>query len=235
MVFNNIISSLKNVLFPITCIECKIEGLWMCEECFKKIIFEQNNFCPKCKLKTTQGEVCESCRHDSSLDRIIALFSYEEIGSIAKLIKQFKYSSAYEITALWESIILFFFKKNTLHFNSSVIIPVPLHKRRERERGFNQSFLIAEILFKNFNYIFPSLDAKNLIRFRYTKQQAKLTGEERRKNLLGVFEWKSNTSAPERVFLVDDVFTTGSTMQECAKILKENGTKEVCGFVLARG
>jgi ComF family protein len=163
---------------------------------------------------------------------------------VSKLIKVFKYNFLLDTVEVFRKII------NNVNFNCHpelvpacrqagqdlvnwhgfTIIPVPLHARRKRERGFNQSEIIAEIISEKLGLTIN----QNLRRVIYTAQQAKLSGDERRKNLQGAFVW-SGGQAPEKVLLVDDVFTTGATMQECAKVLKNCGVKTVSCLVLARG
>ncbi len=139
----------------------------------------------------------------------------------------FKYNYLLEIADIFEKII------NDINFNNAwpdfAVIAVPLHARRERERGFNQSAIIAGLFAKKLGLKINN----NLFRVVYTVQQAKLSGEARRKNLKDAFMF--NGQVPEKVLLVDDVYTTGATMQECAKVLKDRGVKVVCGLVLARG
>ena len=199
---------MKDLLFPKFCAGCEQEGNWLCDKCF-----------PDINISKTDKAV-------ANLDGITALFDYGE-NTVSKLIKMFKYNYLMEIADIFKKII------TGIKFNSSwpdfVIIPVPLHARRERERGFNQ----AEILGKLFSEKFDLRINKNLSRVIYTAQQAKLSGEERRKNLKDAFVF--NGDAPTQVLLVDDVFTTGATMQECARVLKNNGVKVVWGLVLARG
>ena len=109
------------------------------------------------------------------------------------------------------------------------IVPVPLHPRRYAERGFNQARLLADILGQKIGR--PVVDL--LKRDRYTLQQAKLSREERQLNVHHAF-LNSNFNA-NAVLLVDDVFTTGATMQECARVLKASGVKKVIGLSVARG
>ena len=110
-----------------------------------------------------------------------------------------------------------------------LVVPVPLHRRRLAERSFNQARLLADILGQRIRR--PVVDL--LRRERYTLQQAKLSREERQGNVHHAFV-RSNFQA-DAILLVDDVFTTGATMQECARVLKDNGAKRVIGFSMARG
>jgi ComF family protein len=113
-----------------------------------------------------------------------------------------------------------------------LVVPVPLHPRRLRERGFNQSLLLARQVSKRQSI---PLDFTSLQRVRQTAPQTRLSGPERRKNVRGAFRVTAPESvAGRRVLLVDDVFTTGATIQECTESLLEAGAKEVCVLTLAR-
>ncbi len=206
---NNLLDRLKDILFPKFCVNCKKEGEWLCEACFPLADFPQG------------GEAV------ANLDDVTALFSYGE-NTISNLILMFKYKYLSEIADIFEKII----DKTGLHniWQDFVIIPVPLHARRQRERGFNQAEILAGLFAKKLGL---SIN-KNLHRPIYTVQQAKLPRKQRQSNLKNAFVWGAGIP-PEKVLLVDDVYTTGATMAECAKVLKENGVKVVWGLVLARG
>lgn len=232
--FRKIISFIKEILFPVFCVQCGAEGEWWCEECWQKIKINPIAGCPVCGVRTSRGETCSKCGATSFLNGVVALFNYRENEPIAKLIKQFKYNFAGDLKNFWPKII----QKTDgsfLPWRDFVIISIPLHARRQRERGFNQAEVLARVFADNFKRqgISCPLDTKSLIRTRYTLQQAKLSRAERHHNLLNAFIWRGGP-APERAVLVDDVFTTGATMQEAAKVLKQAGTKEVWGLALAR-
>lgn len=181
-----------------------------------------------------------ACKEISSLNGIFSFFEYQEKSFSAELIAQFKYNYAVEIAGVWEKIIRR--QKeilNTLRVLSqnAVIVPVPLFSRRERERGFNQSKILAEIFLKIIVEHFPEarwiVDDSCLKRIKQTAQQAKLTKEERQKNIAGAFSAKKFIPGAT-VAVIDDVFTTGATLEECARVLKQAGAKEVWGITLAR-
>lgn len=120
-----------------------------------------------------------------------------------------------------------------------LVTPVPLHPRRYRWRGFNQAANFAKSLSQVTHWPYhPDL----LKRSKHTKPQSLLKGDERRQNLLGAFEFNNNTSPPSNnsllknypILLVDDVWTTGTTLKECAKVLKRNGAEKVWALTLAR-
>jgi ComF family protein len=113
-----------------------------------------------------------------------------------------------------------------------IAIPVPLHKKRLRLRGFNQALLLAHGISEQF--MIP-LNYDNLIRIRYTRPQVELSGRDRAENVRGAFNLLRPAEVCEkRILLIDDVFTTGATMNECAKVLKDAGAASVTVLTLAR-
>jgi ComF family protein len=160
----------------------------------------------------------------------VAVLPYHENQLIGKIIENFKYHYIEELSGVMEVLIKQFIKNNREFFvGIEQILPVPLHPRRLAERGFNQAEIIARILASELSLSVVTILQRSL----FTEQQARLSKVERHKNVEGAFV--ASTSSSGRILLVDDVFTTGATMQECAKVLLESGAKEVIGFTLARG
>jgi ComF family protein len=113
-----------------------------------------------------------------------------------------------------------------------VILPVPIHRKKLRERGFNQSLLLAKRVAREFKC---ELDFLSLRRVKYTESQTGLKQDERRKNVKGAFHVKNQDAVKDKgVLLVDDVATTGHTLNECARVLLKAGAKNVRCLVLAR-
>ena len=113
-----------------------------------------------------------------------------------------------------------------------MVMPVPLHRTRLRARGFNQSLVLARQVSETFSL---PLDFNNLVRLRATRPQVELNGRERAENVAGAFQLRSPADIQQkRVLLVDDVLTTGATMNECAKTLKEAGAEAVISLTIAR-
>lgn len=224
------LNKFKDCVFPVFCLGCKKEGEWLCDNCFAKLNLSGIFDCPVCHKNTSQGECCQTCRAKSFILSHIAITKYEENGLTGKVIQTLKYSWAEDVLSAIDKMIEYFVNNNQrLFLDIDLIVPVPLHKKRQAERGFNQAELIANILAKKINK-----PIKNILeRSRHTKQQAKLGREDRLKNLTDAFV----TAGPVhgKIMLVDDVFTTGSTIGECAKVLQNYGVKEVVGFSVARG
>ena len=199
--------------------------------------------------KNKFGEFCKDCSQPYYLNGVWIAGDYNN-KIISKLIKNIKYHFAKDISEVISKFLNIFLgslisRYNIIHpeeleiktlekFNNSIIIPVPLHKKRKKWRGFNQSEIIAKKLVKNFQ-LKNNLDTKNLIRIKHKKAQVKLSKKEREKNIKDCFFWIGKNLKNKNIILIDDVTTTGSTLNECAKVLKNNGAKEVWGLVIANG
>ncbi len=235
---------LVHILFPQFCLSCKREGVLVCEDCLSSIDLSEFDYCPFCQtprrvfacLSGRQEEgTCPSHRK-MKLSGIFSATSYQN-PLVKKLVSKFKYEPFLKnLTSPLTSLIIahFLLSENKLilqNKGNSVFLPVPLAKFRERWRGFNQAALIAQTLSKF--YKIPL--SNNLIKIKQTQPQVELKKEEREKNIRGVFTVKNPQEIQEkRIFLVDDVFTTGNTMEECARILRKAGCREVWGIVIAR-
>ena len=162
---------------------------------------------------------------------------YAKNPQIKAAIKQFKYRFTKELADHFANLIVEKIGELNMVKNRQIIlIPVPLHKKRLNERGFNQAEVIARAVANHLPdqiKIIPLLE-----RIRHTKQQAKLDKEGRHKNLEGAFKLNKfcvqKYSSNNLYFIVDDVCTTGTTLEHCTKALKENGFGKVYGLVIAR-
>ncbi len=222
---------IQEYLFPIFCVSCEKEGNWLCDLCFQHHTISCGVFyCPVCHGITETGNVCAHCPKTYFLSRHQAIVPYSEKAIIATLLYAFKYQYAESIMSVLERYIHLFLSTNKNFSHIDAIVPVPLHKKRYAERGFNQAEKIAEVL--SVSTGIPVL--RGAVRQRETIQQATLSKQEREKNVDAAFLGLPAV-AGKRILLVDDVFTTGSTMQECAKALRKAGAIDVEGFSLARG
>jgi competence protein ComFC len=223
------ITVLKDIFFPAQCLGCGSEGEFVCKECFKTLDCSGVFCCPICHIETRGGGYCVACKQ-SYIDRHVAIAFYKESELVGKILHAFKYQYIEDIKNILEKIIKDFLDKYNVEVD--IIIPVPLHKRRYVERGFNQSDIIAGIVGNMLD-----IPVENILkRDRHTKQQAKLKRNQRLENLKDAFILKKDVYVRgKKILLIDDVFTTGSTIQECAKVFKKAGVKEVVGFSVARG
>lgn len=212
------------LLFPITCTFCDSHGSAICDICKKaKFDFYSTQVCHVCKLKVSQGWVHDDCSQRSSLDGVIISVHYNHPAKVA--IEELKYKFYYSIAKDIGQIMKEKLHKYDLDIESA--IPVPLHWFKKNYRGFNQAELLAR-------EIFGKEKVSDCIkRTKKTKTQVGMTRVERINNLKEVFEMKHSINY-KKVILVDDVMTSGTTLEECAKLLKNSGVEEVYGIVFAR-
>lgn len=230
----DVLGIIKEILFPIFCLSCDKEGVWVCDNCFNYLLPEAQLFCPVCHETRPFGRACEKCYAKSYITKHIAVIPYREDALIGKMIHVWKYKYAEDVESVIFRMLKIFTSKYTEYFRGiDIIIPVPLHKKRYAERGFNQATHIAGAL-----SMLLSIPTKEhlLRRVRYTHKQAKLDKHGRLKNVLCAFVCEESIDIKgKQVLLVDDVFTTGATMQECAKALLDSGASDVTACTLARG
>jgi competence protein ComFC len=223
----NLGGAIWDYLFPIFCLSCNKEGFFVCGTCLEKVKTPGFFACPICDEKNTDGSACESC--PSYIKKQISMVGYHE-SLLGNIIQELKYNFVEDLAEPITTLTNQFLSKNILP-DVDVIVSIPLHKRRFAERGFNQSDVIANILYEQIGKPVSYL----LKRKKYTKKQSKLTKSERQHNLKDVFVVNSEDVDGKVVLLVDDVYTTGATMQMAAKVLLDGGALDVIGFSLARG
>ena len=232
----NLNSLFLDTIFPINCIVCGVENYWLCEVCSKKIKLRDQQFCPLCeKIITPDGQACFACKKKSALSGILVAASYQD-PIISKAVHLFKYRFIKELSKPLATLIVRAIQSYELPL-PELIIPIPLHPRRLRWRGFNQSTLLAKDVAENLLPDSPlTICTTALVRNRYTLPQMSLRSlHDRNLNISNAFT-VSDVSAIEnkRILLVDDIATTGSTIFECARILKAAGAKEIYATVIAR-
>lgn len=226
-----LIQTIKEILFPVFCAECGREGEWWCERCLSRQKFDMVKRCPVCGT-LSDGRVCAECQAGCYLDGALSFMEYGENTTVAKLLHDFKYCHARDVAAVWKKIFLSFPDKQIFTI-ADCLVPVPLYNKRERERGYNQAEILADLMADCRQD--ASLNKINALkRVRETKQQARLTKGERKDNVNGAFIYTGASGLPDKVALVDDVLTSGATLNESARVLKENGVKEVWAITLAR-
>ncbi len=233
--FNKIKEFAKEGLFPRKCLGCQKEGSFLCDDCLflidispvnyclcqKPKILEKNGKCPACFPRTLDGIYNAAPYADFLVKKAILLFKYEPfIKNLSQPLTQ---------------IILnhFCLLKPTPSFTGYSVVNVPLDKKRQRWRGFNQAEELALKLTANLNLPMVS---NCLVKDKNTAPQAQLAKNQRIVNLSNVFSCqKPEAIKGKKLLLVDDVFTTGATMEECAKALKAAGAKKVFAVSVARG
>jgi ComF family protein len=225
---------LLDLIFPKSCLGCRQEGEWLCPDCLEKIKITGVKVCPICKQDSENCSVCHDCRDRSDLDGLWVLSDYED-RLVQGAIKAIKYDYICELSGCLGRLAEKYFAGLLLDQEKTFLLPVPLHRRRYLERGFNQSEIIARELSQVLRL---PLAEPLLIRQKYLPAQAKLSRAERINNIKSAFIYNKKFSSVDKqtkLILVDDVYTTGATMQECAKILRNEGFKSVWGLVIARG
>lgn len=211
---------LKSLFFPKECLDCGKLGEFICSDCLKKIPIRPS-------------KPPEKIRYQDYLDQVhVASFYANQI--LAKLIDLYKFHYQENLGTILSQIAIDYLKKNQLTTTLAdfILIPLPLHRRRYLERGFNQSQIIAQNIKQYLNT--PLID-DSLIRTKYTKHQTKLNMNKRLKNISGVFSITNKQKIiGKKILLIDDVVTTGASLNEAAKILRQNGAIKVIGLVLAK-
>lgn len=226
---------LLDFFFPKTCFGCGAEGSYLCSDCLSTMDILNSLFClcPRPKIIPFPGK-CPLCR-SRSLAGLYFAVSYKNVLA-QKLIYSFKYSPFVREIAeslAWLIITHFKLAEKEKELANSILIPVPLGKRKLRERGYNQSEEITKILSGKWGL---PLVANCLEKIKATKSQMELSGSEREQNLKGAFAVKNaGQILGKKILLVDDVYTTGATLEECAKVLKQAGSSQVWGIVVGRG
>lgn len=228
---------LLDLLFPKKCAGCKKTGTYFCSDCISAIL-QKDLICPVCEEVSMGGETHPLCGKTYSLDGLWTLGWYQ--GALRNAVKDLKYRRVSNISESLADLILDYWRKfKPIIFDEIrksrkqwVIVPVPLHWWRQNYRGFNQAAAIGQILSRSLEIDY--CDA--LKRIRYTKPQVKLKGKERRQNIRDAFALSAmnDKRLTMNVLLIDDVWTTGSTLKECCYILKKNGAQKVWAITLAR-
>lgn len=238
--FNYYCRSLIRIIYPANCVLCKIplvlDETYLCIKCFETIEPLKKPVCVKCAHLLppygTERSLCSNCRSERPYyNRGFALVKYDD--RTKSIFHQIKFQKKFWLMNIFSKLITCFSSSAELA-NYDMIVPVPLDPRRERERGFNQARIIAQIL-KQANKKNAILISDALIKRKKTPSQSQLKRQERLVNLEGAFSAKKRGYVRgKHVLLVDDIFTTGSTMNECAKILKEDGAERVDFLAIAR-
>lgn len=236
----DLFSSTLDYLFPPDCLICgsreRYQGRpFICKGCFDSISFITHPFCPCCGkpflTENDRDHLCGDCLTNKAFFNIVrAIGKYEE--TLQKVIHQFKYQQKFAMGNIFK-LLIDVYQNNDLNFYSyDLFIPIPLHRSRLRQRGFNQTVIWGEVLKKKYQVPLKRMDLERII---CTLPQVTLQGKERKNNVRNAFRVKNSKLIKNKaILLLDDVYTTGATMNECARVLKEAGASRVDGFVIAR-
>ena len=215
-----------NLLFPLTCVVCHREGEFICGGCEGALPRLNQPYCRECALPDTRG-VCRWCAQEPlDLDGIRAPYVFE--GPIREAVHSLKYRGVRAAAPSLGRLLARYLSEYPLPGN--LIVSVPLHSRRMRSRGYNQSELLARSLGKEAGL---PMQSNSLARVRNSAPQVGASRDQRRANVEDSFLCRAGLAGAE-VLLVDDVATTGSTLSACASVLKDAGASSVWGLVLAR-
>ncbi len=219
-----------DLLFPPQCVVCGRLERWLCPACLERIPLLDAALCPRCG-RLWEGEgLCRACEeHPLLVSRIRAAVLFAP-GPVQDVLHALKYRGAADLASPLGILLARAWQR--YDYASDLLMPVPLHPRRERRRGYNQAALLALSLAARLQM---PVAPRGLQRVRATPSQTHLNREERRKNVAEAFALTPGLNvAGLRITLVDDVATTGATLDACAKVLLESGALEVTALTVAR-
>jgi len=222
---NSCLDSAQRAL-PQQCVLCTSPGLAqaLCSECYSYLPWLDDVRCPQCALPTDEGRLCGACLADRPrYDRVSAAFAYA--WPLAPLIQRYKYGGNLALAPLFAHALT-----RNLASGADLIIPMPLAPARLRGRGFNQALEIARVV-SRLTRVALATDACR--RVRDNTPQASLPWNERAKNVRGAFVCDADLSGLS-VAVIDDVMTTGATLNELARNLRQAGAIEIQGWMVAR-
>ncbi len=198
--------------------------LSLCADCIHDLPPAPSLSCPQCGL-STQGDICGKCiKEPPHYDATYALLTYA--FPVDALLQQYKYNNALYLSQTFAKLLSTKLADNDI----DMMIAMPLHATRIKERGFNQSLELAKIIAKQYDI---TLDSTSCNRIKNTPPQASLPLKHRLKNMRGAFECNQSLIG-QHIALIDDVMTTGSSLNELAKTIKKAGARKVSCYVVAR-
>lgn len=224
------------LLYPARCPVCHgiVRGRGnVCDPCRKHLPYIAEPKCKKCgkEIERPEQEYCEDCqRFAHGFDLGASVFAYDEV--MRRSISQFKYHNRREYADFYAEEMQAHCGRFLEIAEPDVILPVPLHSVKKRQRGFNQTELVAKRLGKRINI---PVDNDYLIRKEKTTPQKELTRRQRKENLRKAFALKGQKRVYSKVLLIDDIYTTGATVDAISELLKENGTKYVFFLTICVG
>jgi ComF family protein len=220
--------ALADVVFPPVCASCKSLGGLLCSQCKAEIKWVMEPVCPKCgRPHTSVTYPCHICQeHPLPLQQIRAATFYA--GPVAEVLKQFKYGGYFGLAQPLGNLMLAAWPRWQCPVD--LVVPIPLHTARQRERGYNQSELLARFLERHLDW---QVETAALKRSRRTRPQVGLNNVERQANVRGAFIADPALVRGRQILLIDDVHTTGATLVAAAEVLLAAGAKLVSAYCLA--
>jgi len=236
--FQNII----DLIYPVRCPVCGEivipKGNRICEPCKRKLQYIREPRCKKCSkpIELEESEFCSDCqRKDYHFTKGYSVWVYDDV--MKRSIADFKYHKKKEYALFYVEELLRIYGEAILQYAPDVIMPIPIHNSKFRQRGYNQAELIANMVGKELNI---KVISDLLVRNRKTIPQKQLSDKERLRNLKKAFEFNGTVAEKHgkvinKLLIVDDIFTTGSTIEACANVLKSNGINDICFITLCIG
>lgn len=217
-----------DLVYPPTCIGCGEINQRLCSTCLREIQFIEGDLCPICGEPSNKGRICSSCRANPPYYRNLRGIAHYS-GPVRESIIKLKYESDYGLAEELAKLLIAGIKK--LDWDIHLVTSVPLNKTKIRERGYNQADLLARPIAYAFSIPFRP-DA--IFRIKNTRSQVGLSSSDRIENLKDAFRADSGIVKNKNVLIVDDVTTTGTTINECARAMVASGAVNVYGMTLAR-
>lgn len=226
---NQLKTLVLDLLFPPRCVGCGASGSFLCSQCQSALPHLSPPLCAKCGKSLSSGTLCYDCEnHPKEIEGIRSLFPFDRV--MRQAILQFKYQNVKALAAPLAQLMGEYLSAHPLP--ADTLVPVPLHPRRLRERGYNQSSLLARELAKLASL--PIVEGA-LLRLKNTPPQTRTnSAEDRQSNVAGAFTCRDQRVEGRRILLIDDVCTSGATLDACATALKAAGATSVWGLTLAR-
>ena len=227
-IINKFIKEFLDWLYPRKCPVCakilSADNKYICPECFEKLKLVGEEACESCGAALGLSGICFNCEKDFSFDSNTAFFEYNE--TMREIIHSIKYNKkAHKMVTVSNIMAEYASDKLENHRDFDIIIPVPLHKKRYRKRGFNQAEILGE---KIAEITGVKLESDICIRTVDTAPQSLTGAGSRRRNVEGIFDLKPNIDVRnKKIILVDDIFTSGSTLNSMSNMLKEVGAETV--------
>ncbi|MDD5430631.1 MAG: ComF family protein [Candidatus Pacebacteria bacterium] len=231
----NLKTLILDILFPPLCLNCRTHmekeeiKTGMCWKCLNGIVLNSSFFCPICKARLPDG--IKTCHKDSKY--LLAAAANYNNDAVKNIIWHFKYRGWQKLQNILGNFLTGYLQTLNTNFEAFIIVPVPLHKNKQRKRGFNQAEILGKIAAEHLNIV---MEARCLKRIKNTATQAELKNHElRKKNVANCFFVENpDLIRDKNILLIDDVFTSGSTINEAVNVLRANGAKKIIAFVAAK-
>ncbi len=235
--FNNF---LLDLFYPPVCVMCgRLSSEGLCEECKKDYPINLGKRCLRCSkfIEDVEKEYCQDCiKVKKHFIQGVSLWKHS--GRVKQSVYRFKYQNHRVYAKVYANLLVKVYGDKLKLWAPQAILGVPVHRSRERSRGYNQAHVLSKAIVSEIRQEF-GLDIPEITHYTYrdknTGFQKVLDDKQRIQNLQGVFGLKEGIVLPEKVLIIDDIYTTGATLNELAKLLKKNGVKDVYFMCISIG